>query len=60
MLYLKRVRKKQKEAERAGFEPAVQGNPPYDGLANRCLQPLGHLSGQQRNFTISEMIIQSD
>ncbi len=30
--------------ERAGFEPAIQGYTPYDGLANRCLQPLGHLS----------------
>ena len=33
------------QAERAGFEPAVRVNYPYDGLANRCLQPLGHLSG---------------
>jgi hypothetical protein len=30
--------------ERAGFEPAIQVAP-YAGLANRCLQPLGHLSG---------------
>ena len=29
--------------ERAGFEPAIQVAP-YAGLANRCLQPLGHLS----------------
>ncbi len=33
-----------KESERAGFEPAVESLQPYDGLANRCLQPLGHLS----------------
>ena len=32
------------KAERAGFEPAV-GPKPYADLANRCLQPLGHLSG---------------
>ncbi len=30
-------------AERARFELAVEFNP-YVGLANRCLQPLGHLS----------------
>ncbi len=27
-----------------GFEPTVQGDTPYNGLANRRLQPLGHLS----------------
>ena len=32
-----------KVAEREGFEPSIQNNP-YDGLANRCLKPLGHLS----------------
>jgi lipoyl(octanoyl) transferase len=38
-----------KEAERGGFEPPIAlAN--YDGLANRCLQPLGHLS---RLFTLS-------
>lgn len=31
------------KADRAGFEPAVEFAP-YAGLANRCLQPLGHLS----------------
>jgi hypothetical protein len=30
-------------AERAGFEPATRFYP-CDGLANRCLRPLGHLS----------------
>ena len=30
-------------AERGGFEPPVQFNP-YNGLANRCFQPLSHLS----------------
>jgi hypothetical protein len=30
-------------AERAGFEPATEFYP-CDGLANRCLRPLGHLS----------------
>ena len=32
-----------KKADRAGFEPAVELTP-YAGLANRYLQPLGHLS----------------
>ena len=32
------------KADRAGFEPAVPLTR-YAGLANRCLQPLGHLSG---------------
>ena len=31
-------------AERGGFEPPVQALDPYNGLANRRLQPLGHLS----------------
>ena len=31
-------------AERRGFEPLIQ-IAPYAGLANQCLQPLGHLSG---------------
>src|SRR4051812_36937485 len=31
------------KTERAGFEPAVRFDT-YDGLANRCLRPLGHLS----------------
>ena len=30
-------------AERGGFEPPIRFNP-YIGLANRRLQPLGHLS----------------
>src|SRR5262245_1691810 len=38
------------ETEREGFEPSIQGLAPYDGLANRCLQPLGHLS--RRSDTI--------
>src|ERR1039458_7366553 len=32
-------------AERGGFEPPIRFNP-YNGLANRRLQPLGHLSTQ--------------
>ena len=35
--------KNMKMAERAGFEPAIRCYP-YDDLANRCLQPLGHRS----------------
>ncbi len=31
------------EAERRGFEPRIRCDP-YDALAKRCLQPLGHLS----------------
>ena len=30
-------------AEREGFEPSIEVTP-YAGLANLCLQPLGHLS----------------
>ena len=33
----------QEMAERQEFEPWAEVSP-YDGLANRCLQPLGHLS----------------
>jgi len=33
------------EAERAGFEPAVQCYP-YAALAKRCFRPLSHLSGE--------------
>ena len=31
------------DSEREGFEPSIQCYP-YNGLANRRLQPLGHLS----------------
>jgi hypothetical protein len=31
-------------AETEGFEPSIRCNT-YDDLANRCLQPLGHVSG---------------
>jgi hypothetical protein len=34
-------------AERGGFEPPVRFYP-YNGLANRRLQPLGHLSAATR------------
>ncbi len=37
---------KSKLAEREGFEPSIRDLVPYDGLANRCLQPLGHLSNR--------------
>ena len=30
-------------AETEGFEPSIRGKP-YNGLANRRLQPLGHVS----------------
>ncbi len=31
-------------SEREGFEPSIRVYTPYNGLANRRLQPLGHLS----------------
>src|SRR5690606_10257820 len=34
-------------AETEGFEPSVPVTR-YDDLANRCLQPLGHVSGRRR------------
>src|SRR3954452_16996312 len=34
-----------RRAEREGFEPSIRVST-YAGLANRCLQPLGHLSGR--------------
>jgi hypothetical protein len=36
-------------AERQGFEPWKQFNP-FTGLANRCLQPLGHLSKKTKIY----------
>ena len=39
-----------RRAEREGFEPSIRVST-YAGLANRCLQPLGHLSGR-----VSEVI----
>ncbi len=36
-----------KMAEREGFEPSIQGDAPYDGLANRCFRPLSHLSAPE-------------
>ncbi len=36
------------QTEREGFEPSIRVST-YAGLANRCLQPLGHLSGRCRN-----------
>ncbi len=39
------------KTDRAGFEPAVEVSP-YAGLANRSLQPLGHLSGRSVHAAI--------
>ena len=39
-----------KVAEGTGFEPAI-GFDPYNGLANRRLQPLGHPSTDEWNDT---------
>src|SRR5262247_3386315 len=33
-----------KDGGEGGIRTLGTGNPPYAGLANRCLQPLGHLS----------------
>lgn len=38
-------------AEGMGFEPTIRFNP-YDGLANRCLQPLGHPSSLARILAV--------
>ena len=38
-----------KLAERVGFEPTIRCYP-YDDLANRCLQPLGHLSARAHAY----------
>ena len=35
-----------KLAETGGFEPPIRCDP-YNGLANRRLQPLGHVSGDE-------------
>ena len=37
------------ETEGEGFEPSIEFNP-YAGLANRCLQPLGHPSRKTGNL----------
>ena len=44
-----------KLAERGGFEPPIRFNP-YNGLANRRLQPLGHLSNNQYNQGVYEFL----
>jgi hypothetical protein len=36
--------RKKEMAETEGFEPSIRLTA-YDDLANRCLQPLGHVSG---------------
>ena len=40
-------------AESGGFEPPVQVSP-YNGLANRRLQPLGQLSGDTRSWNVPD------
>jgi hypothetical protein len=39
-------------AEREGFEPSVRCNP-YDGLANRYIRPLCHLSDSDNHEAIT-------
>jgi hypothetical protein len=36
---------------REGFEPSIQYDP-YDDLANRCLQPLGHRSMPKQGYQL--------
>ena len=54
---LRRKPRNLKMAERGGFEPPVRFYP-YNGLANRRLQPLGHLSaaigGEHPRVSIAE------
>src|ERR1700693_1223375 len=44
-------------AEREGFEPSIRVST-YAGLANRCLQPLGHLSGRVSEVIGAERLLQ--
>jgi hypothetical protein len=39
-------------AETEGFEPSIRLTT-YDDLANRCLQPLGHISGSATAFAVN-------
>src|SRR3954469_17642554 len=46
-----------RRAEREGFEPSIRVST-YAGLANRCLQPLGHLSGRVLQVIGGESVLQ--
>src|SRR5438132_14197642 len=46
-----------RRAEREGFEPSIRVST-YAGLANRCLQPLGHLSGRVSEVIGGEIVLQ--
>ena len=46
-----------RRAEREGFEPSIRVST-YAGLANRCLQPLGHLSGRISEVIGAERLLQ--
>src|SRR2546423_5359620 len=46
-----------RRAEREGFEPSIRLSA-YAGLANRCLQPLGHLSGRIPKAIGSKSVLQ--
>jgi hypothetical protein len=46
-----------RRAEREGFEPSIRVST-YAGLANRCLQPLGHLSGRVSEVRDAERLRQ--
>src|SRR5438034_10714013 len=46
-----------RRAEREGFEPSIRVSA-YAGLANRCLQPLGHLSGRVSEVIGAEIVLQ--
>ena len=40
-----------------GIRTLDTGVSPYNGLANRRLQPLGHLSGDFQQFSMSTMLV---
>src|ERR1700693_1779671 len=46
-----------RRAEREGFEPSIRVST-YAGLANRCLQPLGHLSRRASEVIGGERLLQ--
>jgi hypothetical protein len=46
-----------KLAKREGVEPSVDALNTYDGLANRYLRPLGHLSAFTKYSFISKVLI---
>ena len=48
----RRAGERAEKSGEGGIRTRGTGNNPYDGLANRCLQPLGHLSGNSNSSRI--------